>query len=251
MNKFLVILIVFFLVQSVIGQKADSSIIDSTSAKFVENFIEQAWNKDFETALSIFNKAISLNDTIAEVYWRRGSLYLKNGDNEKALLDFTKSIELDSLFNNGYAYWNRAITKEYMGDNEGALVDYNQAVLIGEDQQNFVCFRGILKYKMGYYEGALIDLNKAIELWDDYHLARRWRAPLRTQNADYIGAMDDYKKIHFTERDKQNPNFAYDFYLRGLAKFNTNDTIGACEDWKIAEKNYKEASEMIELNCQQ
>ena len=48
------------------------------------------------------------------------------GDNEGAILDYNRVIEL--VPNHSTAYANRAFLKEESGDKEGALEDYNKAI---------------------------------------------------------------------------------------------------------------------------
>lgn len=250
MKNLLIILIVLLVAQAGFGQ-TDSTKVDSTSSEFIENYIEQALNKNDSTSLFIFNKAISLNPNIPIVYWRRGRIYHLQNKLDLAIDDYNTTIRLDSTFDCGYAFWDRALVKEDLGDNEGALKDFDIAIEICPKQSNFLCYRGILKYFMNDLEGAEKDLSAAIELYENYYLARRWRAPVRTQLNNYIGAMDDYNKASYRKDSESNPNWAQDYYLRGLAKSKTGDIDGACIDWNIALKIGKlETSELIEQHCE-
>lgn len=190
---------------------------------------------DYDKAMKIYNRGILFNQKCAELYWRRGCLHARNDSNQLAIEDLTKSIELDSLFNGGYAYWDRAISREEIGDFEGAINDFDNAIRISPEKANFYFFRGTLKYKIGDYDGALDDFNNAIKYWDNYYLARSWRSSLRVEMGDYEGAMKDFNRLSFSEKDENNPNFAWKYRYRGIAKLETGDTLGACVDWKIAE----------------
>ena len=249
MYKAFLSLISFFLFTNLSAQDKDVTTVDSTSVEFIEDYIEQAWNQKDSFALAIFNKAISLNDKVPIVYWRRGRIYHLQQKLELALADYNKTIELDSTFNCGYGFWDRALVKRDMGDNDGALKDFDIAVAQCPKQSNFICYRGIHKYWNGDIEGAEKDLSVAIELYDDYYLARRWRAPVRTELENFEGAMEDYTKAPFRKHDETNPNWAYDMYLRGVAKNKTGDTEGACSDWSIAVKNYAETQVLIDKYC--
>ena len=234
------------------GQEIDSAQTDSTSTKFIEHYIEQAWNRNDSFSLYIFNKAISLNPNIPIVYWRRGRIYHLQNKLDLAMKDYNTTIRLDSTFDCGYAFWDRALVKEDLGDNEGALKDFDTAIDICPKQSNFLCYRGILKYFMNDLEGAEKDLTAAIELYDNYYLARRWRAPVRTQLNNYVGAIDDYNKAPYRKDSESKPNWAQDYYLRGIAKNETGDKQGGCLDWKIAIKlGNKESIELIKIHCEE
>lgn len=227
MNKIVIVLILI--------------IATSCSVKFADNLADKGFRKeainDYKKAMKIYNRAIFYNKKSALAYWRRGNLYSTqtfNNNNLKAILDLTKSIEIDSTFNGGYAYWNRAICKEELNDTIGALKDYDMSILISPEQQNFHCFRGILKaYRFRDFDGALKDLDNAIKLWDDYYIARIQRARIKVIIKDFLGAKEDYEKISLDENNKDD---AEDFYDRGIAKYKTGDRIGACIDWDISEK---------------
>ncbi len=252
MKNLLIILIVLVAAQSGFGQEKDSVQTDSTSTKFIEHYIEQAWNQNDSFSLYIFNKAISLNPNIPIVYWRRGRIYHLQNKLDLAMDDYNTTIRLDSTFDCGSAFWDRALVKEDLGDNEGALKDFDIAIEICPKKSNFLCYRGILKYFMDDLEGAEKDLSAAIELYDNYYLARRWRAPVRTQLNNHIGALDDYSKASFRKESESNPNWAKDYYLRGLTKSNTGDIVGACYDWNIALKlGNLESSVLIEQHCKE
>jgi tetratricopeptide (TPR) repeat protein len=208
------------------------------SIKWADNIADKGFDKecinDYDKAMKIYNRGILINKRSTELYWRRGCLNARNDNHDMAVKDLTKSINIDSLFNGGYAYWDRAISKEYLGDSLGALNDFDKAILINPEKENFYFFRGTLRYKLKDFEGALNDFDSALRFWNNYYLARSWRSTLRVELGDYSGAMEDFEKIEFSEKDKTNPNYAWKFRYRGIAKFETGDTIGACLDWKIA-----------------
>ncbi len=231
-----------------------SLLITSCSVKWADTIANKGFGKEcineYSKAMKIYNRGIAFNKGSAELYWRRGCLYARNENHRMALIDLTKSIELDSLFNDGSPYWDRALSKEELGDTFGALSDFNKALLINPEKENFYLFRGTLKYRMGDYEGALTDFDDAIKFWDDYYIARSWRSMLRVELKDFDGAMVDYNYLSFSNEDELNPDMAWEFRYRGIAKLHTKDTIGACIDWKIAAKHNDSISLVLSKeNC--
>ena len=62
--------------------------------------------------------------------------------------------------------------------------------------------------------------------------------------------MEDFKKAGFSKKNKSNPNYAWKFRYRGIAKFETGDTIGACLDWEVAAKHLDSISmKKIKEHC--
>lgn len=219
-------------------------LLTSCSVKYSDNLADKGYAKessdDNKKAMKIYNRAIWLNKKSALAYWRRGNLYASetfDKNYSKALSDLNASIEIDSTYNGGYAFWDRAYIKREINDTIGALSDYNNAILISPEQENFYCYRGILKYEMNDYEGALNDFNNSIKFWENFYLARSYRSTLRVKMEDYLGALEDFNFMNFSKEDENDPEKAWEFRYRGIAKFNTNDFTGACNDWQIAAKH--------------
>jgi len=193
------------------------------------------------------------NKKSALAYWRRGNLYSTetfNYDYKKAIADLTKSILIDSTFNGGYAFWDRAYCKRNINDTIGALLDYNKAIAISPEKETFYYFRGTLKfYRFHDIDGAQHDFDSAIKYWDGYDLARQCRAELKVGIGDFKGAMDDYNKLQYQLRDFDS-SYADVFYFRGIAKYETGDKNGACEDLVTANKlGFELAKEKLNKLC--
>jgi len=232
-------------------------LLTSCSVKYIENLVDKGFNKECinepKKAMKIYNKAIMLNKRSAEAYWRRGNLYSTiafNYNYSKAIFDLTKSIELDSAFNGGYAYWDRAYCKRHINDTIGALSDYDKAIIISPEKENFYYFRATLKYfRFQDKEGAMRDLDSAIKFWSGYDLARRCRAEIKVSVGDFKGAMDDYNNLQYRLRDFDS-SYADVFYYRCIAKYETGDKNGACEDLTISNKlGFKEAKGKLDKLC--
>ena len=72
---------------------------------------------------------IALKPNFAVAYGNRGLAYLTLGDNEAALADSSRAIELDP--NLAAVYFNRAFVYYILGDREAALADWQQAEALG------------------------------------------------------------------------------------------------------------------------
>ena len=232
-------------------------LTSSCSIKYTEKLVNKGFDKECineqNKAMRIYNRALLLNKRSAIAYWRRGNLYATekfNYNYRNAIADLTKSIQIDSAFDGGYAFWDRANYKKYINDTIGALADYDKAIAINPEKENFYYFRATLKlYRFQDIEGALLDLNSAIKFWDGYDLARQCRAEVKIKLNDFNGAMDDYNKLQYSLRDFDS-TYADVFYYRGIAKYETGDRNGACEDLMISNRlGYRHAQEKLDKLC--
>jgi tetratricopeptide (TPR) repeat protein len=89
-------------------------------------------------------------------------LRIKIDDNEGALQDLTKAIEIDPEFSR--AYFGRGIVKQLTGNNQGAVDDFTQAIEKGFKEPKVYKYRGEAKESMGDTEGAKEDFEKFEEL---------------------------------------------------------------------------------------
>ncbi len=203
--------------------------------------------------MRVYNRAIFFNKKSALAYWRRGDLYASqpfNYDYRKAIVDLTKSIQIDSTFAGGVAFNERAYCKRQINDTIGALLDYDKAIAINPEKESFYYQRGTLKfYRLHDNEGALQDFDSAIKLWDGYDLARQCRAELKVGVGDFNNAMDDYNKLQYRLKDFDS-TYADVYYFRGIAKYETGDKKGACEDMAISNKlGFELAKEKLDKLC--
>ncbi len=85
---------------------------------------------DFDRALQLLAKAIDSgqldNENLASAYNNRGVAWVGKKQYDKAILDFSKSIELDPRGRE--AFKNRGAAWEARGDVEKAVADYTQAI---------------------------------------------------------------------------------------------------------------------------
>lgn len=121
-------------------------------------------NKYFK-AIEDYNKILTLSEENfkASIYNYRGKCYLNANVFDKALADFSKAIELDSMKADYYDI--RGITKRYIGDTSGALADFTKAISIEPDDSWYYSSRGTLYAKIiKNPTAALEDYNMAISL---------------------------------------------------------------------------------------
>lgn len=116
---------------------------------------------DYSGAIDAYSLAIELNPT-AFAYNSRGMSRAASGDDEGAISDFNRSIEIDDKYLP--AYLNRAASKYNLEDFYDAIDDYGYVIEM--DPENAIGWygRGISQIQIKYFIGACEDLGKAVEL---------------------------------------------------------------------------------------
>jgi tetratricopeptide (TPR) repeat protein len=110
-------------------------------------------------------------DPEAEEHFYQGIEYTSQGNNDSAMDEFTKAIEIDPTYY--FAYYNRALAYYRIGDLESSLMDYNKAVELQPDNVYWTIERGFLYMKLGDREKAIIDLERSQELGVPYEYSQR------------------------------------------------------------------------------
>ncbi len=129
---------------------------------------------------------------LATRYNNRGIAYGKIGDNDRALADHNKSIELDPSF--AKAYNNRGVDYWIKGDNERAIGDFNKAIELDTRYIMAYLGRGNIYIKKGDYDRALADFNKGLELDPKFAPSYVSRGNVNRLRKDHAGALADYNK---------------------------------------------------------
>ena len=216
-----------------------------------------------------------LDNLSANDYSLKGYQNFETGKFSAAIIDYTKSIELNPN-DNPENFLYRAKCKEALGNFTEAIDDFNIAIDLDPKNANIYIERATLKNKLKDYSGAINDYNKAHELNPNaadghyrsaYELLERSaeqseildelniaialesnkpnyytaRGNIKIWSKDYSEAINDYNKaIHI------NPNQTLSYYLRGKAKGSLGDYTGLLSDFdKVIELGAKKREREI------
>lgn len=199
---------------------------------------------DIPSALTDYNNAIQIDNTVSELYFNRGRLrsqYLL--DYEGAISDYSYGIELEP---SQYSlYLNRGVCKSKIEDHLGAIRDFNKAVELNSQKPSVYLNRGNSKDSLGDFRGAISDYSKAIELDPNMALAYSNRGKT-------YGALEENNKaiIDFDKAIHLDPRYPQSWLFRGIIKVMEGDKDDGCMDLSTAgELGMEEAYDAINKLC--
>ena len=99
----------------------------------------------YTLAIEKFNQSIKYKENI-DSYFFRANCYFKLHEFEKAVNDFTKVIEEDSL--SSTSYYNRANAYFFLEKYELAIIDIEKAILIEPNAADLYNNRAVIKEKL-------------------------------------------------------------------------------------------------------
>ena len=119
---------------------------------------------NLDQAIAYYTKAIDLGIADANMYFFRGQMYGKyQQEDAKAIVDYTKAIELQPTFSR--AYLNRALSYSMLKQHDKAIADFNKMVEIKPtDLKAIIDNRAEQYFEKGDYAKAWADVEKAKEL---------------------------------------------------------------------------------------
>jgi tetratricopeptide (TPR) repeat protein len=114
----------------------------------------------YKNAIEKHNKAA--DTTMAQFYYERGGIRQDNFDEQGAIADYTKAIQLKA--DNPKAYYNRGLAKLDLELFSDAITDFDKAIELNPKHAEAFNNRGISKYFLKNYVAAIKDYNAAIAI---------------------------------------------------------------------------------------
>lgn len=136
----------------------------STAADYVNRGVVRYDSKDYQGAISDFNKALKIDPNYADAYIHRAaarSNLLK--DDQGAISDLNKALKIDP--NNAIAYAGRGLVRYRLKDYQGAISDCNRAIKIDPNNAYAYAGRGSALYMVGDKRKARGDWETAAQLY--------------------------------------------------------------------------------------
>lgn len=192
---------------------------------------------DNNRALQDFSRAIELDPDDKSYYISRGQTYWALKKNDPALRDFNKAIELDPKDALGYAT-RGAFFKFYKP--ELAIIDLSRALELGQSVFDYLN-RAQTYERLGRDDLAIQDYSKIIELYPDHIHTYNTRASLYAKIGRHDLAIKDYNKTIKLKPDRQS---AYMDRAKYYAKYGKHEL--AIKDFDMAIKLNPEFGAYVE-----
>lgn len=135
-------------------------------ACFIDLYLHERTRLNYVAAIQAIDAAIRLNSSDANHYWDKAYLLKQKKDYANAILNYDKAISLgikDST-NRARIYLERGQTKQKMNDNNGALFDFQKSIELKPSYDNYSALGRFFKMKMKQNELGDGNLLKAMEL---------------------------------------------------------------------------------------
>ena len=164
----------------------------------------------FDRALADYSQSLNLQPLFFEGRNNRGLIYLQKNEYQAARADFDKAIELKPNFAGAYA--NRGLVALNTGDYDQALADFDRAVALNPDSPIFFYNRGLAHQRVNKPNEALADFDKAVLLdpaQPQFYKDRGFTYGLLSQ---YEKALQD-----FTRALQLDPSYAEAYFWRAAA----------------------------------
>ena len=117
---------------------------------------------DFDAALASFSEAIEIDPGYTEAYHRRGLIRRARRDNDAAIADFTKAMNL-ATGSPEMHYHARGITQLAGGKYDAAIADLTEAIKLNPYNADAYYIRGLAHHRKGSREAAIADYDRALE----------------------------------------------------------------------------------------
>jgi tetratricopeptide (TPR) repeat protein len=182
---------------------------------------------DDDRALADFTKAIELAPNLFAAWRYRGGLYTEIREYDKAIADHIQHVRLDP--NSTGAYMSRGIAYAGKGDYDRAIADYDRAVKLNPNFATAYNNRGNAYSDTGDHDRAIADYDRAISLDPNYAAAYTNRGIAYADKGDYDRAIADH-----TQAIRLDPNEAVAYTNRGSAYHRKGDYDRAIADYTQA-----------------
>ena len=135
---------------------------DDRKKELFANAMSNLTKNKLGISLDLLNEIIDTDSDDKLALLARGSVYLKMGNTENAIGDYSRTLEIDAK--HPKAFHLRGLAREMAGDDDEALKDFNKAIEIDSEYGAAFYSRATLLTKMGREDSALEDMKMVSQL---------------------------------------------------------------------------------------
>ena len=148
---------------------------------------------DNEAAVMAYTRSLELQADDANVLYNRATSYNNLGNYELALADIRKAVQIEP--SDALNHFRKGDIEDNLERYSEALSSYSTALRIDPSHADSWAYRGYTYYKMEKTAQARKDFDQALKLDSDNYLARRWRGQQFWDAKNYQSALDDFQNI--------------------------------------------------------
>lgn len=152
-----------------------------------------ASNKEYRSALSLFEKVLQLNPNDDLAWYNRGNALSQLGQNEEALSSFEQVLQFNP--NDDLAWYNRAKALFYLEQYEEAIVSFEKVLQINPNDYLTWNNRGVALGLLGKYEEALSSFEQTLQLNPDQEIAWNNQGVALSDMGKYKEAIASFEKV--------------------------------------------------------
>jgi len=170
---------------------------------------------------------------LAVQYVNRGVAYHTTGDLDRAIKDYTASIQNDPAYT--LALYNRALAYTVVRETDRAIQDYGQVLKLDPNDRNALTNRCGLYADIGENELAVKDCSQAIKVNPEGVDAFLFRAFAHYNKGKYDSAEFDSAIKDYSEAIRINPGTAAAFFARAVIRVTVKNAYNeALQDFSEA-----------------
>lgn len=151
---------------------------------------------DEDKAIELYTKAIHSNElsreNLSAAFYGRGINRFLKGDQDRAIADFKKGIELNPRNSNNY--FGRGITWHEKGEYNRAISDFKKGIELNPGNADNYTGSALAWHSKGNYDLAIVYFTKGIDLRPEYADNYFGRGTAWREKGDYSRAIADFNK---------------------------------------------------------
>lgn len=171
--------------------------------------------QQLESRLASHNRALSVDENNTNILLKRADVYLQLHEFEKAVVDYTKVIELDAAVD--AAYFGRGMALGRAGELEAAISDLSEYIKRNPGDSRAYTKRGVRYIWHGKLGLAQADLLKAIAIDHRNAEAHDDLGVIYAQKKQYKAAIN-----HFQEAIKYDPEYQKAYHNLAMTYYINN-----------------------------
>jgi lipoprotein NlpI len=147
---------------------------------------------DLDLAVADYTQVIQRYPKNWQAYFCRGQAYSRKGDLGRAIADYTELVRLNPKAEAGYIGRGAAYAKE--GELDRAIADFDQAKQLNPNDKNVYLGRGRVFLDRGDFDSAVAECDRAIQLDPKDGRAYLYRGHAFAVRGDFGSAVADYDR---------------------------------------------------------